>query len=50
MKKPYEAPELVIELFTGRDVIVCSWGEELPGDDDLDPIIIDPGKGGDSAP
>ena len=39
MKKPYEEPELIIELFLDTDIIVCSgWGGESGGDEpDPDP-------------
>ncbi len=37
MKKTYEEPRLLIDLFPGQDVIVCSWGED-PEDPD-DPIF-----------
>ena len=46
MKKTYEEPEIVIELFSGEDVIVCSdWGGGGDGGED-DPIVIN-GIGGD---
>lgn len=42
MKKPYEEPVLIIELFEGPDIIAFSGGEG--GDDEEDPIIIINGK------
>ena len=47
MKKQYEKPKIIIELFSEQDVIVCSWGEnpEDPGDD----IITGNGRGLDDA-
>lgn len=46
MKKPYEEPEVVIELFPGEDVIICSIIEEP---EDPDPIVINSTGGGSDA-
>lgn len=43
MKKPYEEPVLVIELFEGPDIIAFSWGGGGGYEDD--PIIINGGNG-----
>ena len=47
MKKEYEEPIIIIELFPGQDIIVCSMGTnpEDPGDD---PITFDSIGGEDS--
>ena len=39
MKREYEEPQIVIELFQDQDVIVCSdYSGEIPGDGD-EPIF-----------
>ena len=34
MKKPYEEPRIIIELFLDADVIVCSIGDDYEDPDD----------------
>ena len=38
MKKPYEEPEISIELFTDQDILTNSWGGEGGGDEPDEPI------------
>ncbi len=40
MKKPYEKPKIVIELFDGMDIITFSGGS-YPGDDEPEEPISD---------
>lgn len=39
MKKVYEEPKLIIELFPGQDIVTFSGGG-YGGDEDDEPIII----------